>query len=66
LFGSLILVTTYILSPLEIVVTGNHQELDSSAFAPIIANHQVYTNLIRFIPIGGTFGFSVGSEDLTE
>lgn len=44
LFGSLILTLTFIFSPLSINLTGAHQGLKSNTFAPIIANHQIYTD----------------------
>lgn len=45
LFGSLVLMVTYIYAPLRIEITGCHQELKKSTFAPIMANHQIYTVL---------------------
>lgn len=44
LFGSLMLVVTYILAPLQINLSGCHQELQADTFAPIMANHQIYTD----------------------
>jgi lysocardiolipin and lysophospholipid acyltransferase len=44
LFGSLILVATYLFAPLQIILTGHHQDLNSSSFVPIMANHQIYTD----------------------
>ncbi|KAJ2990574.1 hypothetical protein HDV02_004277 [Globomyces sp. JEL0801] len=44
LFGSLIIILTYLFAPLKVVMTGHHQDLNNTSFAPIIANHQIYTD----------------------
>jgi lysocardiolipin and lysophospholipid acyltransferase len=44
LYGSLLLISTYIFAPLQIIMTGCHEELNRGSFVPIIANHQIYTD----------------------
>ncbi|KAI8917157.1 acyltransferase-domain-containing protein [Powellomyces hirtus] len=44
LFGSLIVLLTYLFTPVEIVVTGDHQALTRDAMAVIMANHQIYSD----------------------
>jgi hypothetical protein len=46
LFGSLILILTFLFTPLSINLTGAHQGLSRNSFNPIIANHQIYSNPI--------------------
>lgn len=43
-FGSLLIVTTFLFAPLQIIVTGCHQHLQHETFSPMIANHQIYTD----------------------
>ena len=56
MFGSLMLITTYILAPLEIIMTGQHESLNSQSVAPIIANQYIILTVAKFILIGGMFG----------
>ncbi|KAI8894813.1 acyltransferase-domain-containing protein [Globomyces pollinis-pini] len=44
LFGSLVIVATYLFAPLQIVMTGEHVHLNRKSFVPIMANHQIYTD----------------------
>ncbi|KAI8586061.1 acyltransferase-domain-containing protein [Geranomyces variabilis] len=44
LFGSLIVLLTYLFTPVEIVVTGDHAALDTNALAVVMANHQIYSD----------------------
>ena len=44
LWGSLILVVTWIFAPITIKLSGNHSLLKSSSFVTIMANHQIYTD----------------------
>ncbi|TPX59410.1 1-acylglycerol-3-phosphate O-acyltransferase [Spizellomyces sp. 'palustris'] len=44
MFGSLIVLLTYLFTPVEIVVTGDHRHLDRDATAVIMANHQIYSD----------------------
>lgn len=43
-FGCILIATTFLFAPLQIVVTGAHQDLSNKTFAPIIGNHQIYTD----------------------
>jgi lysocardiolipin and lysophospholipid acyltransferase len=43
-FGGLLVVLTILFAPLKIIVTGCHQHLEKDTFAPMIANHQIYTD----------------------
>jgi 1-acyl-sn-glycerol-3-phosphate acyltransferase len=38
------MVTTYLLAPSKIILTGHHYDLNAKSFTPIIANHQIYTD----------------------
>ncbi|KAJ3187753.1 hypothetical protein HDU85_006146 [Gaertneriomyces sp. JEL0708] len=44
LFGSLLVLLTYVFSPIEIVVTGEWKALDNKSMAVIMANHQIYSD----------------------
>ncbi|KAJ3021057.1 hypothetical protein HKX48_009302 [Thoreauomyces humboldtii] len=44
LFGALIVLLTYLFTPVEIVVTGDHDQLDRNTMAVIMANHQIYSD----------------------
>jgi hypothetical protein len=41
LFGILILITTFIFTPLQIVLTGEHQELNQESFVPIMVTLKI-------------------------
>ena len=43
-FANLLIVITAIFSPLKIVMTGCHQDLNGDSFVTLIANHQIYTD----------------------
>lgn len=45
LFGSILVLTTWLVCPLELVISGDAADaLDSSSRAVVIANHQIYTD----------------------
>jgi hypothetical protein len=61
LYGSMLLVVSYIFAPLQIIITGCHEELNRTSFVPIIANHQVLANSCRYTRTGGTSGYFLGT-----
>ncbi|KAI8929652.1 acyltransferase-domain-containing protein [Entophlyctis helioformis] len=44
LFGSLMLIETYLFAPLDIVLTGDHEALRDTDVTVIMANHQIYSD----------------------
>jgi 1-acyl-sn-glycerol-3-phosphate acyltransferase len=52
LFASLVVVTTYILAPAVLVLTGQHYDLNDKSFAPLICNHQLFTDWLYFWLVG--------------
>ncbi|KAI8908333.1 acyltransferase-domain-containing protein, partial [Gorgonomyces haynaldii] len=67
--GQLCILMTFLLHPLELVLTGDHQQLNGNQFAPIMLNHQIYSDWWYMIVLSwfrnahGRFMFAL-KEDL--